>query len=223
MKNAVRIGVDTGGTFTDIFIEKNGTVEIKKIPSTPEIPSLAILEGIAPFLKSKTAPFIIHGTTVATNSLLENKGGRVALITTKGFEDVLFIGRQTRHQLYSLDGEKRTPLLPKKHCLGVEERVLADGTVEKDISLHELEKICEKIQKLKIDAVAVSLIHSYTNPIHEKIIAKILNKKKLMKSISSQILPEYREYERTLVTTVNAYLMPVISRYLAELGNQTQH
>lgn len=220
MKNAVRIGVDTGGTFTDIFIEKNGTVEIKKIPSTPEIPSLAILEGIAPFLKSKTAPFIIHGTTVATNSLLENKGGRVALITTKGFEDVLFIGRQTRHQLYSLDGEKRTPLLPKKHCLGVEERVLADGTVEKDLSLHELEKICEKIQKLKIDAVAVSLIHSYTNPIHEKIIAKILNKEKLMTSISSQILPEYREYERTLVTTVNAYLMPVISRYLTELENR---
>ncbi len=217
MKNTVRIGVDTGGTFTDFFIERNGTVEIKKIPSTPDNPSLAILEGIGPFLKSKPSLSIIHGTTVATNSLLENKGGRIALITTHGFEDVLFIGRQTRHHLYSLCGEKRTPLLPRKHCFGVEERMRSDGTVEKEPSLHELVNICEKIKKLKIDAVAVSLIHSYVNPAHEKIIAKVLKKSKLMTSISSQILPEYREYERTLVTTVNACLMPVMSQYLTEL------
>jgi N-methylhydantoinase A/oxoprolinase/acetone carboxylase beta subunit len=217
MKNTVRIGVDTGGTFTDFFIERNGTVEIKKIPSTPDNPSLAILEGVSPFLKSKPSPSIIHGTTVATNSLLENKGGRIALITTHGFEDVLFIGRQTRRHLYSLTGEKRTPLLPRKHCFGVEERMLADGNVEKELSLQELENICEKIKKLKIDAVAVSLIHSYVNPAHEKIIAKVLKRSKLMTSISSQILPEYREYERTLVTTVNAYLMPVMSQYLTEL------
>ncbi len=217
MKNTVRIGVDTGGTFTDFFIEKNGTVEIKKIPSTPGNPSLAIIEGVGPFLKSKPSPSIIHGTTVATNSLLENKGGRIALITTYGFEDVLFIGRQTRRHLYSLTGEKRTHLLPRKHCFGVEERILADGNVEKELSLHELENICEKIKKLKIDAVAVSLIHSYVNPAHEKIIAKVLKKSKFMTSISSQILPEYREYERTLVTTVNAYLMPVMSQYLTEL------
>ena len=217
MKNTVRIGVDTGGTFTDFYIERNGAVEIKKIPSTPDNPSLAILEGVSPFLKSKPSPSIIHGTTVATNSLLENKGGRIALITTHGFEDVLFIGRQTRRHLYSLTCEKRTPLLPRKHCFGVEERMLADGNVEKELSLHELENICEKIKKLKIDAVAVSLIHSYVNPAHEKIIAKVLKRSKLMTSISSQILPEYREYERTLVTTVNAYLMPVMSQYLTEL------
>lgn len=220
MKNAVRIGVDTGGTFTDFFIVKEDVVRIKKIPSTPERPSLAILDGITPFLKSKPSPQIIHGTTVATNSLLENKGGRVALITTQGFEDILIIGRQTRHQLYSLVGEKKISLIPKKCCLGVEERILADGTIEKDLSLHELKKICEKIKKLGIDAVAVSLIHSYKNPIHEKIIAKILKKEKFMTSISSQILPEYREYERTLVTTVNAYLMPVMSQYLTELRNR---
>jgi N-methylhydantoinase A/oxoprolinase/acetone carboxylase beta subunit len=217
MKNAVRIGVDTGGTFTDFFIDKNGSVEIIKIPSTPENPSLAILEGSAPFLKSKAVPFIFHGTTVATNSLLENKGGRIALITTQGFEDVLSIGRQTRHQLYKLGGEQKISLLSRKHCLGVGERILADGTVEKKVSLQEIEKICKQIKKLKIEAVAVSLIHSYRNPVHEKIIEKILKNENLMTSISSQILPEYREYERTLVTTVNAYLMPVLSRYLTEL------
>ncbi len=220
MKSAVRIGVDTGGTFTDFFIVKEDVVQIKKIPSTPERPSFAILEGIAPFLKSKSAPSVIHGTTVATNSLLEKKGGRVALITTKGFEDVLHIARQTRQRLYNLNGEERTPLLPRKLCLGVEERVLADGTVEKDLELYELEKIYENIQKLKIEAVAVSLIHSYKNPIHEKKIAAILKKENMMTSISSQIMPEYREYERTLATTVNAYLMPVMSRYLTDLQNR---
>ena len=111
MKNTVRIGVDTGGTFTDFFIEKDGTVQIKKIPSTPDDPSLAILEGVRPFLQNKSSPTIVHGTTVATNSLLENKSGRIALITTRGFEDVLFIGRQARRYLYSLKGERRTPLL----------------------------------------------------------------------------------------------------------------
>jgi N-methylhydantoinase A/oxoprolinase/acetone carboxylase beta subunit len=220
MKNTVRIGVDTGGTFTDFFIEKDGTVQIKKIPSTPDNPSIAILEGVRPFLQNKSSPTIIHGTTVATNSLLENKGGRVALITTRGFEDVLFIGRQARRHLYNLKGERRTPLLPRKHCFGVEERMLANGTVEKDLSHHDLERIYDKILKLKIDAVAVSLIHSYANPIHEKIIANFLKKENLMISISSQILPEYREYERTLVTTVNASLMPVMSQYLTELENR---
>jgi N-methylhydantoinase A/oxoprolinase/acetone carboxylase beta subunit len=218
MKNDVRIGVDTGGTFTDFFIEENGSVEIKKIPSTPENPSLAILEGITPYLKAKAIPFIFHGTTVATNSLLENKGGRIALITTRGFEDVLSIGRQTRRQLYNLEGEQKIPLLPQKRCLGVEERILADGTVEQKLSFQELEKIIEKIKKLKIEAIAVSLIHSYRNPVHEKKIEKLLRNENFMTSISSQILPEYREYERTLVTTVNAYLMPVMSRYLTELG-----
>ncbi len=217
MKRSVRIGVDTGGTFTDFFIVRDGTVKIKKIPSTPENPSLAIFEGLRSVLQHTPPSSVVHGTTVATNSLLENKGGRVALITTKGFEDVLFIGRQTRRHLYSLRGEQRIPLLPRKWCFGVEERIFADGTMDKDLSLHKLEDICDKIQKLKIDAVAVSLIHAYANPTHEMIIGKVLKKRKLLASISSQILPEYREYERTLVTTVNAYLMPVMSRYLKDL------
>ncbi|MBC8357444.1 MAG: hypothetical protein H8E54_00640, partial [Candidatus Aminicenantes bacterium] len=138
MKNEVRIGVDTGGTFTDFTISINGKIEIKKIPSTPKNPSLAILEGIDEFLRKELSPVVIHGTTVATNSLLERKGVRIALITTRGFEDILFIGRQTRRELYSLRGERRTPLLPRRLCFGLEERISASGKIETKISLSEL-------------------------------------------------------------------------------------
>ena len=119
MKKDIRIGVDTGGTFTDFVINFNDKIEIKKIPSTPHNPAVAILEGIKEFLNEACPPSIIHGTTVATNSLLERKGGRIALITTKGFEDILFIGRQTRRDLYSLRGEQRIPLLPRNLCFGI--------------------------------------------------------------------------------------------------------
>lgn len=217
MTKSIRIGVDTGGTFTDFFIVREGIIEIKKISSTPWNPSLAILQGIKPILKAYASPSVIHGTTVATNSLLEKKGGRVALLTTKGFEDILFIGRQTRRHLYCLKAEHRESLLPRKYCFGIDERIFADGTVNKALSPPELEAICTKIEQLEVEAVAVCLIHSYANPKHEEIIARILKKKKFLASISSQILPEYREYERTLVTTVNAYLMPVMSRYLKDL------
>ena len=222
MKKEVRIGVDTGGTFTDFVIYIDGKIEIKKIPSTPKNPSLSILEGINEYLGQDPAPFIIHGTTVATNSLLERKGGRIALITTEGFEDILFIGRQTRRELYSLRGEQRVPLLPRHFCFGLEERTSASGKVEKKVSLSELQEILEKIKKLKAEAVAVSLINSYANSSNEKIVSRELEKEKLLVSISSEILPEYREYERTATTAVNAYLMPVISRYLAILERKMQ-
>jgi N-methylhydantoinase A/oxoprolinase/acetone carboxylase beta subunit len=218
----IRIGVDTGGTFTDFVIYHSGRISIKKIPSTPKNPSLAILEGIDEYLKKAAQPLIIHGTTVATNSLLERKGGRIALLTTKGFEDVLFIGRQTRRNLYSLKGENRIPLLPRKHCFGLEERTSYRGKAERKISHDELKEILEKIRKAKIEAVAVSLIHSYANPANEKEIEKALKKEGVLISLSSTILPEYREYERTATTTANAYLMPVVHRYLNDLEQKLQ-
>jgi len=217
MKKEVRIGVDTGGTFTDFVIYVNGKIEINKIPSTPKNPSLSILEGINEFLQQDRSPMVIHGTTVATNSLLERKGGRIALITTEGFEDILFIGRQTRRKLYSLKGEQRIPLLPRRFCFGLEERTSASGKVERKVSLSSVRETLEKIRKLKPEAVAVSLINSYANSSNEKIISQELKKEKFLVSVSSDILPEYREYERTATTAVNAYLMPVISRYLAKL------
>lgn len=217
MAEEIRIGVDTGGTFTDFVIYVNGKIYLKKIPSTPENPAEAVLEGLKEHLKSNEALSLIHGTTVATNSLLERKGGPLALIATRGFEDVIFIGRQARKNLYSLKGEERIPLLPWKNCFGVGERTAASGLVEKKVSLEELWKILEKIKKRRIPAVAVCLIHSYSNPANEKIISRELKRKKLMASVSSEILPEYREYERATVTAINAYLLPVISRYLADL------
>lgn len=217
MSDEIRIGIDTGGTFTDFAIYTDGKIEINKIPSTPQNPSLAILEGIKNFLKDNLYVFVIHGTTVATNSLLERKGGRIALLTTRGFEDILYIGRQTRRNLYSLKGETRVSLLPRNRCFGLDERTSASGKVEKDISIRELREIIKKIKKGKTEAVAVSLIHSYANPANEKIIARELKKEKFLVSLSSEILPEYREYERTATTTVNAYLMPVVHRYLTDL------
>jgi N-methylhydantoinase A/oxoprolinase/acetone carboxylase beta subunit len=195
MKKEVRIGVDTGGTFTDFVIYINGKIEIDKIPSTPKDPSLSILKGINKILRSNLSPMVIHGTTVATNSLLERKGGRVALITTEGFEDILFIGRQTRRELYSLRGERRVPLLPRHFCFGLEERTSASGKVERKVSLSSLRETLEKIKKLKPDAVAVSLINSYANSSNEKTVSRELKKEKLLISVSSEILPEYREYE----------------------------
>jgi len=216
----VRIGIDTGGTFTDFVISIDGKIETKKIPSTPRNPSLSILRGIKELLDH--SPFVIHGTTVATNSLLERKGGRIALVTTKGFEDVLFIGRQTRRNLYSLRGEPRILLLPRHLSFGVEERTSASGRLEKKISFDELREIIGKIIKSKAEAVAVSLINSYANSSNEKIISRELKKDKLMISVSSEILPEHREYERTATTAINAYLMPVISRYLENLEKEMQ-
>ncbi|UCE20942.1 MAG: hydantoinase/oxoprolinase family protein [Candidatus Aminicenantes bacterium] len=212
---AVKIGVDTGGTFTDFVVYSDGKVEIKKLPSTPHNPSLAILSGIQELLQH--SPLVIHGTTVATNSLLERKGGRIALITTKGFEDILFIGRQTRRELYKLKGEQRDYLLPRRFCFGISERMSASGKIEKKVSLIELRAVLDKIKKLNVEAVALSLINSYANPSNEKMISKELRRNKFLFSASSDVLPEHREYERTATTAVNTYLMPIISRYLEDL------
>lgn len=220
MSNNIRIGVDTGGTFTDFVIFADGRIVIKKLPSTPPDPSLAILGGLKDFLIKDTAAVVIHGTTVATNSLLERRGGPIALITTAGFEDVLFIGRQVRKNLYSLIGETRRPLLPRRHCYGIEERTTALGQVEKSPSIEAISEVLDKIEKNRIQAVAVSLINSYANPSNERVIQRALSRRKLLASVSSNLLPEYREYERTTVTAVNAYLMPVMSRYLAGLGRK---
>jgi len=222
MIEKLRIGVDTGGTFTDFVIHRRGRLQTKKVPSVPKNPSQAILDGIKEFLDAPYSLLIIHGSTVATNALLERKGARIALITTKGFEDILFIGRQVRKKLYSLKGEKREPILSPNFCFGLDEKATAKGEIEKKISLEELEEILEKIKSLKTEAVAVSLINSYANSSNEKIIKKELAREKILSSISSDILPEYREYERTATTAVNAFLMPVINSYLSNLETEIQ-
>jgi len=223
MRTQIRIGIDTGGTFTDFLIYSDGKIHIKKIPSTPKDPSDAILKGVSGYLKKTDSIHIIHGTTVATNSLLERTGGPIVLLTTRGFEDVLFIGRQTRNSLYSLKGEKRTPLLPRSRCIGLNERTSSSGEILVNISEEEIRKAVKKLKTIKAKAVAVSFINSYANAENEKKVHMVFEKAGYPVSRSSDILPEYREYERTVVATVNAYLMPVISQYLSNLGKKLKN
>ncbi len=218
-----RIGVDTGGTFTDFIIYSEGKFFIKKIPSTPEDPSKAIVKGISDYLKKGKPSQIIHGTTVATNSLLERSGQPIGLLTTKGFEDILFIGRQTRNQLYCLKGENRISLLPRSNCIGLDERTSASGEQIKILSNNRIHKAVLTLKKKKTRAVAISFINSYSNAENEIKVHKALEQAGFQVSRSSEILPEYREYERTAVAVVNAYLMPIISRYLTNLENHLKN
>jgi N-methylhydantoinase A/oxoprolinase/acetone carboxylase beta subunit len=213
----LRIGVDTGGTFTDFVISENGRLTTKKIPSTPDNPSLAILEGLREYLDSGLDILIIHGTTVATNALLERKGPRIALVTTKGYEDILSIGRQTRRLLYSLKGEDRVPLVRRDLCFGISERTTPNGTVERAVSPAELHALVAKLCRRGIKAVAVSFINAYAGGANEETVADELERRGLLVCASSRLLPEYREFERTSTTAVNAYLMPILDRYLESL------
>jgi len=215
-KSDLRIGVDSGGTFTDLVIHSGGRLMVRKVPSTPADPSEAIVAGLAEFLPHSRS-LIIHGTTVGTNALLEKKGGRIALITTAGFEDIIFIGRQTRKNLYSLKGEERSFIILPRLCFGLEERVLAGGRVEKSFQPADLDRILGVLKKEKVEAVAVCLLHSYINPAHEQAVAERLRQAGYKVSSSSDLLPEYREFERASTTVINAYLLPVMDRYLGEL------
>ncbi|MBN1940507.1 MAG: hydantoinase/oxoprolinase family protein [Candidatus Aminicenantes bacterium] len=213
----IRVGVDTGGTFTDFVIFREGRLSTKKIPSTPDDPSRAILQGLSEFLESGKPLLVIHGTTVATNALLERKGSRTALVTTKGYEDMLSIGRQTRRLLYSLKGEARIPLIRRTMCFGLAERTGPDGRVERAVSPADIRALARKLSALGVEAVAVSFINGYADGANEEAVARELEGRGMLVCASSRLLPEYREFERTSTTAVNAYLMPILNRYLGSL------
>jgi len=216
----VRVGVDTGGTFTDFVVWQDGRLSNRKVLSTPRDPSLAVLEGLTDVLEDFPHAFIVHGTTVATNALLQRKGGRIALITTAGFEDVLAIGRQTRRKLYALEPEDRFELVTRALRFGLRERTLASGRIETPARPAEVRRIVRRIVEAGAEAVAVCLLHSYANPANEDVVARELERSGLLHTVSSRLLPEHREFERTSTTAVNAYLMPVMDRYLGELGRR---
>jgi len=213
----IRIGVDTGGTFTDFVICEGGRLTTKKIPSTPDNPSRAILEGLREYLESGSSVLVIHGTTVATNALLERKGSRIALITTRGYEDILTIGRQTRRRLYSLQGEPRLPLVRRELCFGLTERTSSDGRVERAVFPADVRALAAKLRARRVEAVAVSFINGYAQGANEETVARELERRGMLVCISSRLLPEYREFERTSATAVNAYLMPILNQYLGSL------
>jgi len=216
-KERVRIGVDAGGTFTDFILFSRGKVRVFKLLSTPRDPAQAIISGIRELVSDRQALDIVHGSTVATNALLERKGAKTALIITKGFEDLLEIGRQTREELYNLFVSRKPPLIPRELCFGVSERTLASGEILVSLSEGELAEVIDELKKKEVRSVAVGFLHSYANPENEKKAGQLLAKAGFSVSLSSEILPEYREYERISTTAVNAYVSPVMGKYLEEL------
>ena len=217
----LHVGVDTGGTFTDFVFERAGALRVFKVASTPADPSRAIAEGLRRVARETGVAAhgieIVHGTTVGTNALLERKGARVALVTTAGFEDVLEIGRQARPRLYDLDAEKPAPIVVRGLRFGVAERVAASGEVLEELEEAEVERLIERVARARVEAVAVSLLFSFARPAHERRIARALRRLKLPLSVSHEILPEYREFERTSTVAVNAYLQPLMGSYLGRL------
>jgi N-methylhydantoinase A len=221
----VRVGVDTGGTFTDFVFEANGRFRVFKLASTPDDPSRAITDGLKRVVAETGAQLseieVVHGTTVGTNALLQRRGARTALVTTAGFEDVIEIGRQARPELYNLNAVKPPPLVTPELRFGARERVAATGEVLERLTADDVEQLSERLKQAKVESIAISLLFSFANPEHEKQIANALEKLGVPLSVSHQILPEYREYERTSTVTINAYLQPLMGRYLNRLSKGT--
>ena len=215
-RSTSRIGVDTGGTFTDFVVIHDGKIEMFKELSTPQQPEDAIMKGIEKAGISGAAE-VIHGSTVATNALLERKGARTALLTTEGFEDVLVIGRQTRRELYNIFVTRSEPLVPDRLRIGIRERTLYDGSIETPLDQRHLQNLIEYLRTQNVESVAVCLLYSFANKEHESRAFCALEPLGIPVSLSCNILPEYREYERTSTTVINAYLAPLMSRYLRQL------
>lgn len=233
----MRIAIDTGGTFTDCVYLKNGELRVLKALSTPDDPARSVLNAIRQIVNDNAEQArgrgeqssaenleICHGTTIGTNALLERKGARVAFVTTAGFEDTIAIGRQARQHLYDWMATPQPCLVPGELRLGVNERVTADGEILGSPSEEELTELCEKIHASEAESVAVSLLFSFVNPQNEKRIADVLRRTKprqgpgpLPASISHEILPEFREYERAATVVVNAYLAPKAGDYVQRL------
>jgi N-methylhydantoinase A len=216
--NTLRIAVDTGGTFTDcIWIDPaDNRLRMLKVFSTPTDPSQAIVEAIRKITTSNDC-ILLHGTTVGTNSLLERKGARTALVTTRGFEDAIEIGRQARSKLYDFFFDRVKPLVSKELRFGIEERTAADGEVLTFPAEEDLHTLAERITEANPQAVAISLLFSFANPRNEQSVVQALNSLQVPLSISHEILPEFREYERTSTVVINAYLQPVMQKYLENL------
>ena len=214
----MRIAIDTGGTFTDCVYVKGARLEILKVFSTPSNPARAIAGAVAHITRGRGVPVdLLHGTTVGTNALLERRGARVALVTTAGFEDVLVIGRQARPRLYDFFVTRPEPLVPAARRLGVRERVGPGGRVLLRLTPAALCRVRRAVARARPQAVAVCLLFAFANPRHERRVARALRGLGLPVSVSHEILPEFREYERTSTIVVNAYLAPLVGRYLGEV------
>ena len=226
MKNPIRIAVDIGGTFTDLQIlnETDGRTYAHKTPTTPEDPSKGLLTAIIEAAERFAFGFdqvsgLMHGTTIATNAVLERKLPKGALITTAGFEDVLEISRHVRREVYSMRAEQRTVLIPRRYRFAVNERITASGEIATPLDEANITSIIESLHTEDIKAIAVCLLHAYANPEHERRLAQLIQAEltDIHISLSSIISPEIREFERSSTVVLNALLMPVVGEYLQRL------
>lgn len=224
-----RLGCDIGGTFTDFVLlnDRTGELKIYKCLTTPKDPSDAVEFGIREMEKVtpgfvKNMDEVIHGTTLVINSIIERKGARTGLITTKGFRDVLEIGRGLRYAPYDIFAEFPKPLIPRHLRFEVDERVRSDGTILKPLDPEEARQVVRKLLQMKVESIAVCLINSFENPTHELMLKKIIEEEapEVSVSISYHVLPQIKEYERTSTTVTNAYVKPLTGRYLSRLAQR---
>src|SRR5580698_6164962 len=212
----MRIGIDSGGTFTDfVVLRDDGKLASFKLRSDPASPASVILEGLNR-IAAKHAE-VVHGSTVATNALLERKGAKTAFVTTQGFEDLIAIGRQNRPELYNLMPALPKPLVPRGLCFGVDERILFDGSIERALDVGDLPR---RLAESGAESVAICLLHSYQNDVHERALLKALDG---FVCASCDISPEFREFERASTTVINAYVGPLMDRYLGDLERKSPH
>ncbi|MEM7751244.1 MAG: hydantoinase/oxoprolinase family protein, partial [Pseudomonadota bacterium] len=216
-----RVGVEVGGTFTDLVIARDGEIKIAKVPSTPKQPDVGALNAIeAAGLELASIDDLVHGSTVATNAVLERKGGRVAAFVTQGTRDIFGLQRQDRLAIYDLHYQKPVPVVARCDVYEITERLAPDGSVVTALDeASARETIAGVLRDGDYDAVAVCLLHSYANPKHERSISDIIRSlaPELPVTCSSDVSPEFREYERATTTTLAAYVQPVISGYLDRL------
>jgi N-methylhydantoinase A len=213
----MRIGIDAGGTFTDfVVLHDRGRLETFKLRSNPKDPASVILAGIAQAANGAQKVEVIHGSTVATNALLERKGARTAFVTTSGFEDLIHIGRQNRAALYDLTPPPKRYLTPRELCFGVNERVYADGTVASTPTPAELKRLRKRLKADRVESIAICLLHSYREPRNERLVAAALEGLGYI-TVSSEVCAEFREYERGSTALLNAYVGPLMDRYLGVL------
>ncbi|MEZ5907212.1 MAG: hydantoinase/oxoprolinase family protein [Hyphomicrobiaceae bacterium] len=221
----MRLAVDIGGTFTDLVLDGNGRQWSTKVLTTPEAPEQGVLDGARSLLaeagvQPDSVKLVIHGTTLATNALIERKGARTALIATDGFRDTLEIAHEHRFEQYDLYMERPAPLVPRELRLTVRERMAADGSVLLPLDETSVDALVGKLEAASIESVAICFLHSYINPAHEQRVAAILKARLpgLSITLSSRVCPEIREYERTSTTCANAYVQPLMEGYLKRLG-----
>ncbi|MCI0659044.1 MAG: hydantoinase/oxoprolinase family protein, partial [Acidobacteria bacterium] len=218
LPESIRIGVDTGGTFTDVVVTGlPGGSRVIKVSSTPSDPSRAVLEGLRRLGVLTGTGLVVHGTTVATNAFLQRRHGRAALLTTRGFEDVLVLGRQARTDLYRLDAPGKEEWISRDLRLGVPERMGPQGEVLETLNPGWIPGMIRWLRRAQVDAVAISLLHSYANPAHERALAAALRGKGWHVCQSHKIAREFREYERTFTTAANALLVEPMRKYLGKL------